>query len=189
MREFIDLKLQTPEKERECFDFAYCGNRRSSRDGILKEIIAHSDLNCALVGYGDSITSSNVSNIKYMPHEEMFDFINKHVYSTIIMGDNLHNNNIITPRFYESMLLNVVAFIWHKYDSNKQFVKNSELKDFIYVNSIDELHNKINVIKSDKNLFKHIVELERKEVLESQNINDIDSFISSVNTDVLHRRS
>jgi hypothetical protein len=189
LREFIDLKLQTPEKEQECFDFAYCGNRRSSRDGILKEIIAHSDLKCALVGYGDSITSSNVSNIKYMPHEEMFDFINKHVYSTIIMGDNLHNNNIITPRFYESMLLNVVAFICHKYDSNKQFVKNSELKDFIYVNSIDELYNKINVIKSDKNLFKHIVELERKEVLESQNINDIDSFISSVNTDVLHRRS
>lgn len=189
LREFIDLKLQTPEKEQDSFDFVYCGNRRSSRDGILKELVSHSDLNCALVGYGDSITGNNVSNIKYMSHEDMFDFINKKAYSTVIMGDNLHNDNIITPRFYECMLLNVVAFVWHKYDSDKKFIKNSELKDFVYVSSIDELCNKIKQIKSDKELFKHIVALERKEILESQNISDINSFINSVNTDALHRRS
>jgi hypothetical protein len=124
-----------------------------------------------------------------MPHEEMFDFINKKAYATIVMGDNLHNNNIITPRFYESMLLNVVAFVWHTYDVDKKFVKNEELKNFIYVDSIDEFHDKVLQIKNNPELFKHLAELERKEVLDTVGIKDIDSFIKTVNTDILGRRA
>ena len=190
VRDCIDIKMQTPDKEADAFDFVYCGNHRTSRDKVLNEIITHKDLNCAIVGYGESIQDSdNVTTFKYMPHEEMFDFINKKAYATIVMGDNLHNNNIITPRFYESMLLNVVAFVWHTYDVDKKFVKNEELKNFIYVNSIDEFHDKVLQIKNDPELFKHLVELERKEVLDTVCIKDIDSFIKTVNTDILGRRA
>jgi hypothetical protein len=184
-REFLDIKLQSPEKDEDSFDFVYCGNHRASRDNILNEIVSHKDLKCAIVGYGDYISGDNVTSFAYMPHEDMFNFINNKAYATIVMGDNLHNNNIITPRFYESMLLNVVAFVWHKYDIDKQFIKNEELKNFVYVDSIDEFYEKLLKIKSDKNLFNHIVELERKEVLDAAGITNVDEFIKSANTDVL----
>lgn len=188
-REFLDLKLQTPNKSEDAFDFVYCGNHRASRDNVLNEIVAHKDLKCAIVGYGDYISGDNVTSFTYMPHEEMFKFINSNAYATIVMGDNLHNNNIITPRFYESMLLNVVAFIWHKYDVDKKFVKNEELKNFIYVDSIDEFHDKLLKIKNDKDLFNKLVALERKEVLDAVGITDPDSFIKSIDTDILKIKS
>lgn len=184
-RELLDLKLQTPEKTSDAYDFIYCGNHRGSRDDVLKEIVSHEDLKCAIVGYGDYITGKNVEVFQYMPHVDMFNFINRKAYATIVMGDVLHNNNIITPRFYESMLLNVVAFVWHKYDVDKKFIKNEELKNFVYVNSIDEFHDKVLQIKKDKNLYKHLVELERKEVLDSVGIKDAKEFIKSINTDIL----
>lgn len=184
-REFLDIKLQSPEKDVNSYDFIYCGNHRVSRDNILNEIASHKDLKCAIVGYGDYISGDNVDNFKYMSHEEMFNFINKKAYATIVMGDNLHNNNIITPRFYESMLLNVVAFIWHKYDVDKKFIKNEELKNFIYVDSIDEFYNKLQQIKNDNDLFKKLVELERKEVLNAAGITDVSSFLGSIDTDIL----
>lgn len=184
-RDFIDIKLQTPEKESDSFDFIYCGNKRSSRDKLLRAVASFKDINLATVGYGDSISGDNVTNYEYMSHSDMFDFINKRAYSTIVMGDILHNNNIITPRFYESMLLNVVAFIWHQYDSEKKFVENEELKDFIYVSSVEELHDKILKVKSDKDLYKKIVDLEREEALKKVGISDVDSFIKSLDTDIL----
>lgn len=188
-REFLDLKLQSPDKDEDSFDFVYCGNHRASRDEVIKAVVSHSDLKCAVVGYGDFITSDNLSSFDYMSHEDMFNFINKKAYATVVMGDPLHNNNIITPRFYESMLLNTVAFIWHKYDTAKKFVKNEELKNFIYVSSGDELHDKILMIKNSKDLFDHIVELERKEALDSVGIKDPDKFIKSIDTDVLKLKS
>lgn len=184
-REFLDLKLQSPDKEDNSYDFVYCGNHRMSRDKVLSSVALHKDIKCAIVGYGEYITGENVDLYNYMPHVDMFNFINKKAYSTIVMGDNWHNNNIITPRFYESMLLNVVAFIWHTYDTERKFVKNKELKDFIYVSSSDEFHDKLQMIKSDKSLFNHLVELERNEVLSAVGINDVDSFIKSINTDLL----
>lgn len=185
INEFLDLKLQTPEKEGKLYDFAYCGNHRTSRDEVVRGVVGLTDLKCATVGYGDIITGENLDIYPYMYHTDMFNFMNKQVYSTIVMGDNLHNNNMITARYYESMLLNVVAFIWHKYDADKQFVKNQELKDFIYISSFDEYHEKLLKIKEDKELFKRIVELERKEVLDFAHIDNVDEYIKSVNTDVL----
>lgn len=184
-RDFIDLKLQTPNKDSDAFDFVYCGNKRASRDKLLKAITSYSDINCATVGYGNSISGDNVTNYDYMGHAEMFDFINKKAYSTIVMGDILHNDNIITPRFYESMLLNVVAFIWNQYDSEKKFVSDDELKKFIYISSAEELHNKIKQIKNDTALFRKLVDLERKEALSKLGISDVEKFIQSTDTDIL----
>lgn len=184
-RDFLDIKLQNPQKTPDAYDFVYCGNHRGSRDDVLKAVTAKTDLKCGIVGYGDYITGSNVENYQYMPHIDMFNFINKRAYSTIVMGDNLHNNNIITPRFYESMLLNVVAFIWHKYDVDKKFIKNKKLKNFIYVKNADEIHDKILEIKKDHELYKEIVDLERKEVFNSIGVTDIDKFMNSVNKNIL----
>ena len=63
------------------------------------------------------------------------------------------------------MLLDIVAFIYIKFDENKTYVQNEFLKDFIYISSNEELKEKINQIKSDKELYNRIVELERQEII------------------------
>ena len=70
----------------------------------------------------------------------------------------------MTARFFESMQLDVVAFIYNKYDEEKKYIKNKELADFIYINDANDLQEKLQKIKSDKNLYNRIVELERNEI-------------------------
>ena len=43
-------------------------------------------------------------------------------------------------------------------------IKNKELADFIYINDANDLQEKLQKIKSDKNLYNRIVELERSEI-------------------------
>ena len=86
--------------------------------------------------------------------------------ATLVIGDNLHNGNIKSARFFESMLVDLVAFIYIKYDPNKEYIKDEFLKEFIYISTKEELKKKIEQIKNDKNLYKKIIELERKEIID-----------------------
>ena len=86
-------------------------------------------------------------------------------YATLILGDKLYNHNTRTPRFFEAMLLDVVAFIYEKYDEEHKFVNNPKLKEFIYVKTPEELKDKIEMIKKNKQLGKDIIALEREDVL------------------------
>lgn len=190
VRDFLDIKLQTPQKSENAYDFIYCGNKRGgTRDKIITNITNCDDIKTALMGYGNSIERENVTNYKYMQHLDMFNFINANAYSTIVMGDKLHNNNIITPRFYESMLLDVVAFIWHEYDKDKKIIKNKELRDFIYIKDTKDLHDKILAVRKDQELYNEIIDLERKEVFDMVGITDVEEFMASVNKNILNWKS
>lgn len=184
------LDLQTGSKDSNAYDFMYCGNKRNcfSRSKILSDIVSLKDIKCATVGYRDKLINANADSIAYLPHREMLKLMNNKAISTIITGDNLHNGNIITARFYESMLLNCVAFIWHTYDSEKKFVQNQELKDFIYVSSVGELHDKILQVKQNKDLFNRIVQLERKEVLNMFELPDGQHIDDKIVLDALHNK-
>lgn len=184
------LDLQTGSKDSNTYDFMYCGNKRScfSRNKILSDIVSLKDIKCVTVGYHDKLINANADSIAYLPHRDMLKLMNDKAISTIIIGDNLHNGNIITARFYESMLLNCVAFIWRTYDYEKKFVQNQELKDFIYVSSVEELHDKILQVKQDKELFNHIVQLERKEVLNMFDLPDSKHIDDKIALDALRNK-
>ena len=80
---------------------------------------------------------------------------------------------------------NIDLAIWNQYDSEKKFVSDDELKNFIYVSSVEELYNKIKQIKNDTSLFRKLVDLERKEALSKLGISDVEKFIQSTDTDIL----
>jgi hypothetical protein len=140
----------------------YGNNRGTERDKIIKNIFSDPDFKVVTWGY--EADWPNVTVNKYCSHAELFENMCTNAWATVIMGDVTHNNNERTPRFFESLLLDIVGFIWHEYDKDKKFIENQELKDFIYFSTNDELKEKLAKIKSDPEFYRHIIELQRAEV-------------------------
>lgn len=165
INERLELKLKDYEKVADPYDLVYFGNnRQNERNKVIKELYDIPEFKKYCIGFDPQL--ANTDSEKYVDHDELFKLIGEKCLATVVVGDNTHNGNIRTARFFETMLLDVAAFIYIKYDPTKSYVKNEFLKEFIYVSSKSELKEKIEKIKNDKELYKKIVELERKEILE-----------------------
>lgn len=164
INEELDLKLKNYDFNKKEFDLVYFGNdRQNERNKIIKKLYDNPELNKFFIGFDPGLENCKIE--KYVKHEELFPLIGAKCFATVVVGDILHNSNIKTPRFFESMLLDTVAFISTTYDPNKEFVQNEFLRDFIYISNENELYEKIKLIKSDKTLYDKIVKLEREEIL------------------------
>ena len=165
INERLELKLKDYEKVADPYDLVYFGNnRQNERNKVIKELYDIPEFKKYCIGFDPQL--ANTDSEKYVDHDELFKLIGEKCLATVVVGDNTHNGNIRTARFFETMLLDVAAFIYIKYDPTKSYVKDEFLKEFIYVSSKSELKDKINKIKADKELYKKIVELERKEILD-----------------------
>lgn len=164
VNEDLDLKLKDYPYKDKRFDLVYYGNNRmTDRTKVINKLYNDDELSKLFIGYDPKF--SNTESMGYVKHDELFETMGRNCYATVVVGDKLHNNNTKTPRFYEAMLLDVVAFIYTDFDKDKTYVKNDELKEFIYVSTKDELKEKLNKIKNDEAYYKHIVQLERNEVI------------------------
>ena len=68
-------------------------------------------------------------------------------------------------RLAEGVASKVVNFIHNTVDPNKEFfAKSPELQDFLYLETENELNDKITLIKNDKTFFKHICQEQCKAV-------------------------
>ena len=170
VNEDLEAKLHNVNYSKKSYDLIYFGNnRQTERNKIIKSLYNRKGYNNYVLGFDPEWDLCKYSYSGYVSHEEMFNIIPFKAYATVILGDTLHNDNIRTARFFESMLLDIVAFIWHEYDPTKRFVENQELKDFIYVKTPEELERKVNKIKNDEQFYHHIVELERQDILNQFN--------------------
>lgn len=165
INEKLDLKLKDYNFNEKKYDLVYFGNNRhNERNQIIKKLYSNKNLSKFFIGFNPEL--ENCKFEEYVEHDKLFEMLGKDCLATVVVGDNLHNNNFKTARFFEAMLCDVVAFISTTYDKDKKFIKNEKLKDFIYVSDEDELYNKIQKLKSDENFYREIVSLERKEILE-----------------------
>ena len=149
------------------YDLVYFGNNRGgSRDNKLEKYYDVKGLNNYIIGfnYDGFKYCRHTSNGKYVNHDELFKLICENAYATVVIGDELHDNNFMTVRFFEAMLLDIVGFISDEYDTEHKLIKNKELADFIYVKNSDEVKEKIEKIKKNKSLFDKIIKQERAEV-------------------------
>ena len=95
-------------------------------------------------------------------------------FATIIIGDKNYNNNMITLRFAESLLANCVTFIDEEFDIKHKIYPNF---DFFYVNSGDELEQKINFLKENKKYYEKILEIQHQKV-EEMRLNNLPHIFS-----------
>jgi len=84
--------------------------------------------------------------------------------STIIIGDPLYKElDDLAQRIYESIMVGNIVFIDDTYDYNKRVFHNEELVNFNYVNSINDIENKIRKLKNDEEFREHIINLQRED--------------------------
>lgn len=167
VKEDLNAKLKDFSFADRKYDLIYFGNnRQTERNKIIEKFYDRSDYdNNFVLGFDPEWKNVNYEVGPYVKHDEMFEFIPKSAKATLVLGDNLHNNNTRTPRFFEAMLLDVVAFIYINYDKDKRFLTNDYLKDFCYVSTPEELVEKYNMIKNNEELFRKIVKLQREDII------------------------
>ena len=164
VNEELDLKLKDYKKIDNPYDLVYFGNnRQNERNKVIKKFYSDPELRKLFIGFDPELPNTDVE--KYVKHDELFRILGEKCLATLVVGDNLHNGNERTPRFFEAMLLDIVAFINIDFDPEKRYVKNDFLKEFIYVSTPEELKERIEQIKKDPELYNKIVKLEREEIL------------------------
>ncbi|MBO5005641.1 MAG: glycosyltransferase family 1 protein [Clostridia bacterium] len=166
VKEDLDKKLKDYNFDQREYDLVYFGNnRQTERNRIINNFYDDIEFNNIVFGFDPNWEYCSYEYGPYVSHDDMFRLIPENAKATLVLGDNLHNNNIRTPRFFESMLLDVVAFIYIEYDKEKRFIKNEFLREFCYVDSPQDLKRKYRKIVDDEELFRKIVKLQREEIL------------------------
>ena len=144
------------------YDCCYYGdNRGTHRNNKIKKYFNTDKLNTLLIGCNLDIV--NNTYVDKVPHQQLHRLV-KRSYSSLVIGDKEHENAFVTMRFYENIHFDVVSFIDKDYDANKVLFKSQLLKDFNYINSQDELKDKVRRLQTEKNLLTEILKLQKQEL-------------------------
>jgi hypothetical protein len=90
--------------------------------------------------------------------------------STIIIGDLLYKKlEMLTLRIYESIQAGVITFIDSDFDKNHLVYNNKVLQDICYVNSREDIIDRIKYIKSNSAIMRDIIKMQREDTLLNKN--------------------
>lgn len=143
-------------------DICYYGdNRCTHRNNKIKKYFNCAELKTMTIGC--DLELENNDFIKKVNHSLLKNIVQKNLASLVI-GDKEHENAFVTMRFYENIKFDVVSFIDIDYDNNKNLFKNQTLKDFNYISSKNELIDKINKLKYNKDFRNTIINLQKQEL-------------------------
>jgi hypothetical protein len=147
---FVNWKgLEINTNDNKSIDLFYFGDYRVERLKKYEKYLMN-NISKKIMGFAKS-RQNNISNAIFLPYAQMQNVINESndCIATIIMGDNTHDNNIITPRFYESLYLDCVKFIDLEFDPNMTLFDSLDDKEFYYVGNLNDLRNKIETLKEN----------------------------------------
>ena len=98
--------------------------------------------------------------------------------ATVIIGDKIYKElDDLAQRIYESIRIGNVVLIDSSYDYNKRVFKNSELLEFNYVTTREDVENRLDRLRNDSKLREHLIELQRLDT----EINEKDYCITLIN--------
>lgn len=101
------------------------------------------------------------------PYYELLQLVAKNAKSAFITHEDNILGNQISPRYFDCMLSDMVAFVDLRYDPEKKLTDNEELKEFMYVSSPKEFAEKVDKIANDEEFYRHIVKLQRKSIFDN----------------------
>lgn len=101
------------------------------------------------------------------PYYELLQLVAKNAKSAFITHEDNILGNQISPRYFDCMLSDIVAFVDLRYDPEKKLTDNQELKNFMYVSSPKEFAEKVDKIANDEEFYRHIVKLQRKSIFDN----------------------
>lgn len=155
-------KYEVKDSEIKEYDCCYYGdNRGTYRNNRLKYYLDNDSIKSMTIGLDTKL--QNNTHIDKVKHSKLGELVNTSI-SSLVIGDEEHENQLTTFRFYENIIFNVVSFIDTRYDTDKNLFKSQQLKDFNYVSSYMELSDKINLLKKDDKFRKYLLDLQKKDI-------------------------
>lgn len=167
MTDNVANKLKSYDYDLKKYKAEYHGyNRGAKRMEIIENFYA------AIPDKSLVITSSR----NLFPHHDKFDrvgslfyddlipYIGQNAKSTFVIADEITFNDFISPRFFDAMLSDVIAFVYEPYDKDHKYIDDEELKSFMYVATPEDFAAKVELISNDKKYYSHIKFLQRKAI-------------------------
>lgn len=99
-------------------------------------------------------------------YDELIPYIGQNAKSTFVIADKITFNDFISPRFFDAMLSDVIAFVYEPYDEFHKYIDDEELKEFIYVSTPEQYAERVAKISNDQAYYDHIKFLQRKAIYE-----------------------
>ncbi len=157
---FINKELPSRSNLEKGYDICYWGDKRQSdRQKKIKKFM-HPVLKKLFIGQESDIQNSIC--YKKQKHKEMIDLI-QGSRSALVIGDNAHDGNITTFRFFEAIRMGLVAFIDKNYDPEMKLIKDDVLRKVLYVENGRDIVEKLYFIKKN-NAFREIIKLQDEEL-------------------------
>lgn len=151
-------------------DLIYGGfPRKGKRNKFLKEYFFNLDKISSEV-YGKifkDLKDLSTNKTIVSPEVPYCDVIlkNKDGLATIIPAEIGYNDNCITPRIVEALMSGLICFIQEPFDKTHKIFE----EDFLYVNSGEELQDKILKLKSDSSLYDKLIKYQESVLNEFKN--------------------
>lgn len=149
------------------FDIFYYGsNRGGSRSKNLKKLFKNDEiLNKLWIGYDPEYNRTTV--LPKQNHKDLVRYADQCVASLVI-GDDSHNDNIITYRVFENAIMEIPSVVYNEYDSNHIIFPSEEYRDLTYFSTIEDLISIIEKLK-DQKTYQKVLKYQKDRIIELSN--------------------
>ena len=133
----------------------------------IKKYISKDD-KCLFIGLKEPDPTCSIYNVDFKPTMHIKDIMSNEMRNckyTLVFSSELADGNIITWRYYECMYANILCFILDEFDPKHQYIKNEELKNYIYISSPEEYREKIQYCNEYEDFYRHMIELQYNEII------------------------
>lgn len=131
------------------YDVFYFGSKRGgSRSKNLKRLFKHDNaLSKMWIGYDPGF--DRTISFPKQSHKDLVRYADQCLVSLVI-GDDSHNDNIITYRIFENTMMKIPSVVYKEYDPNHTIFSSEEYRDLIYFSTVKELISIVESLKDQK---------------------------------------
>lgn len=166
----LEQKLKDHDWDKKMYDSEYHGVTKSGKRTKVTESYYAALKNKFMHVVGKSKFFNKLNEEEHfdkypvVEYIELLDNVCSKAKSAFITHEPTILGNQVSPRYFDCMLGDMIAFVDINYDPDKSLTNNEELKEFMYVSTPEEFSEKVDKIANDKNYYKHIKDLQRKSV-------------------------
>lgn len=128
------------------------------KDWIEKAKLIKSEIYTKIKNYNES----NKTYDNRIPLFYYYEELKRSKYSLIINDTSYNEAGFITWRFYENLKYDVISFFDNKVDKYNIINLPKYIKDFLIVNSVEELIRKMQLLNENNSFYKIILEANRE---------------------------
>ena len=169
----LDIKLVDYPWEGKKYDAEYHGVTKSGKRTKVTEAYYSALRNKFLHITGRSPFFTKLEEGKdfdkhdVMEYYDLLQFVAQNSKSAFITHEDSILGNQISPRYFDCMLSDIIAFCDTRYDPDRKFTDNDELKEFMYVSTPEEFSKKVDMIANNEAYYRHIKYLQRKSIFDN----------------------